>query len=496
MTLTKATYAMINGAPYNVLDYGAVADGSTDDYAAIQAAITAAQDAGGGTVYIPAGTYKVTSSLTLDANAMSRPYFDVYIQGAGVGATILDFTGTTGTEDGMRVIGWGGRFGISDLTVQNAVRHGIYINATSDTSSWCHRFYINNVHCDKNGGSGFYFGQSYMAEFEGLESTNNTGYGFYLGGFHTSFTFTKCWAGGDAAYPLGGNRNIGWYVKNMTYSSFISCGSDWNVGAGHRVTNCTAVEFLGCGAESNTQEGWYVGSEGTGSVTGQTSGMSFNSCFGYNNGTSSRSGYANFMGIATSGGIDCYLSLTNCTDLNNGNTYSVVMNGGSGYVRADWLNCSFQAPTYKSGSVIFYNRSLSGYVATASRLTNTNIPNASDAGVTMDYWATNEINATFGGGGIVIPAGINRIKVNAGVSWNTSSTGYRYMTIYRNGSGFWGNGSLKISANGYTQMTTSTALIDVVQGDVITLRVNQNSGGSLAVLGNDYATFLQIEVIG
>lgn len=30
MSLTKATYSMIEGAPVNVLDYGAVGDGSAD----------------------------------------------------------------------------------------------------------------------------------------------------------------------------------------------------------------------------------------------------------------------------------------------------------------------------------------------------------------------------------------------------------------------------------------------------------------------------------
>jgi hypothetical protein len=38
MTLTKATYSMIEGAPVNVLDYGAVGNGVADDTAALQAA--------------------------------------------------------------------------------------------------------------------------------------------------------------------------------------------------------------------------------------------------------------------------------------------------------------------------------------------------------------------------------------------------------------------------------------------------------------------------
>jgi polygalacturonase len=51
MSLTKATYSLINGAPVNVLDYGAVGDNVADDTAAIQAAVTYAL-ASGSAVYL------------------------------------------------------------------------------------------------------------------------------------------------------------------------------------------------------------------------------------------------------------------------------------------------------------------------------------------------------------------------------------------------------------------------------------------------------------
>lgn len=54
---------------YNVLEYGAVGDGSTDDTAAIQAAITAA--ASGGIVFLPAGTYAITGGLSFASVACS-----------------------------------------------------------------------------------------------------------------------------------------------------------------------------------------------------------------------------------------------------------------------------------------------------------------------------------------------------------------------------------------------------------------------------------------
>lgn len=66
MALTKATYSMIQGAVFNVLDYGADKSGGTNSRVACQAAIDAAVAAGGGAVYFPAGTYLINSVAGLD----------------------------------------------------------------------------------------------------------------------------------------------------------------------------------------------------------------------------------------------------------------------------------------------------------------------------------------------------------------------------------------------------------------------------------------------
>jgi hypothetical protein len=56
---------------YNVKAYGAVGDGTTDDTAAIQAAITAAMAAGGGVVFIPEGVFRCNSQLTFTNDGAS-----------------------------------------------------------------------------------------------------------------------------------------------------------------------------------------------------------------------------------------------------------------------------------------------------------------------------------------------------------------------------------------------------------------------------------------
>ena len=95
MALTKASYSMITGAPVNVKDYGAVGDGSTDDTTAMQAAITAVATTGQG-LYIPVGTYKITSVLTSAG--------DLNMFGEGE-KSVLDFSGITSGSSGITITG-------------------------------------------------------------------------------------------------------------------------------------------------------------------------------------------------------------------------------------------------------------------------------------------------------------------------------------------------------------------------------------------------------
>lgn len=61
------TYAMAAAGFYNIKDYGAKGDGKTIDSPAINAAIEAAANNGGGTIYMPAGTY-MSYSIRLKSN--------------------------------------------------------------------------------------------------------------------------------------------------------------------------------------------------------------------------------------------------------------------------------------------------------------------------------------------------------------------------------------------------------------------------------------------
>lgn len=84
----------------DVRDFGAVADGTTDSAPAINRAIAAAGRAGGGTVTIPPGTYRIDDVIRVDRS-------NVVLKGAGSGRTTL-----YATKNLTELIGtYGSRYG-------------------------------------------------------------------------------------------------------------------------------------------------------------------------------------------------------------------------------------------------------------------------------------------------------------------------------------------------------------------------------------------------
>jgi polygalacturonase len=82
---SKASITIIN-----VKDYGATGNGTTDDTAAIRAAISAT-GVDGGTVYFPQGTYRITDRIWIRKS-------NVHLKGAGQGATTISVTGITDVQ--------------------------------------------------------------------------------------------------------------------------------------------------------------------------------------------------------------------------------------------------------------------------------------------------------------------------------------------------------------------------------------------------------------
>ncbi|MFE0023859.1 glycoside hydrolase family 28 protein [Amycolatopsis sp. NPDC059021] len=75
--------AAVPGGVFDVKDYGAKGNGSANDSAAIDKAITAAGGAGGGTVRFPPGTYKSANTVHLKSNVTIQLDAGATILGAG-----------------------------------------------------------------------------------------------------------------------------------------------------------------------------------------------------------------------------------------------------------------------------------------------------------------------------------------------------------------------------------------------------------------------------
>lgn len=78
MSLTKVSYSMIDGAPLNVVDFGADPTGTLDSSAAFVAA-----NAQGPLIYVPAGDFKLTSAVTLTSSLVGEGLKSRILLGSG-----------------------------------------------------------------------------------------------------------------------------------------------------------------------------------------------------------------------------------------------------------------------------------------------------------------------------------------------------------------------------------------------------------------------------
>lgn len=131
MSLTKVTYSMISGACFNVLDYGAVGDNSTDCTTAFQAAFDAANAAGGGAVYVPSGTY-LSDKITV--------YSKTALIGENYGSAVVKLRNSQNTHliygDGSDALwGTGSGGGIYNFEMRDIVLDGNRANNTTDSDT-------------------------------------------------------------------------------------------------------------------------------------------------------------------------------------------------------------------------------------------------------------------------------------------------------------------------------------------------------------------------
>lgn len=143
-------YTTWGGILYNVKVYGAKGDGVTDDTVAIQAAITAANTAGGGMVFVPPGTYYISAILVLYSNVT---LYGVHgkskiIKPSTLGY-VLNLTGVSNVIIEDLIIDGGTP--IADPGWTDEQKHNIIVMNSTDC-------FISRVTSQNAGGDGIYLG--------------------------------------------------------------------------------------------------------------------------------------------------------------------------------------------------------------------------------------------------------------------------------------------------------------------------------------------------
>jgi hypothetical protein len=250
----------------SVKDFGAVGDGVADDTAAIQAAIDAVFNAGGGTVYIPTGTYLVSSIVKNWTGAVT-----VRIQGAGKRASklkkkagtttpILDFSSSisvldtysevcdlwleglgAGTEAGLRVTDWA-RWTLKNVLIESTNK-GLHSKGALALDVYDCTFQSNvyGYYCEKSANNIY----SNLVQFFGGQVGANTTWGMaiqHASGVHLYGTDLS--ANGVAGNPSTGGIIVDANVDDESGYSVISLNGVWmeaNNGCSLRVGNATGL---------------------------------------------------------------------------------------------------------------------------------------------------------------------------------------------------------------------------------------------------------------
>lgn len=164
---------------FNVQDYGAKGDAATNDRDSIQAALDAAFGAGGGMVFVPAGTYVV------DPNPGLQVKSNVTLAGTGAGSIIKLKDASTRNDNIIKSEDWV-NVTICDLTLDgnranqaggagsySYTQYGIYLGNT-------HNSMVRNVVARDTTGVGIHIYDCQNVTVQNCVATNNNYHGYEL----------------------------------------------------------------------------------------------------------------------------------------------------------------------------------------------------------------------------------------------------------------------------------------------------------------------------
>lgn len=225
-------------------DYGATGNGSTDDTAAIQAALTAVQAAGGGTVLFPYGTYKISSALSVPSL--------VSLLGVGPNASVINQTSTSanGITYNPASLSYAS---IEDLTITgpgSGTGVGVLVEANSGAANVTSCSF-QDVTISGFGSHGFELVNGVGCQLNTVNVSSVGGHGLFLSG-GTGNSLSNCFTNG------GASTQQGFQLTSANYTTLNGCKA-FGCGGGFQVTGGSANQLTGCGADTivaaNGQDG-------------------------------------------------------------------------------------------------------------------------------------------------------------------------------------------------------------------------------------------------
>lgn len=236
-------------ATYDVRDYGAELNGSTDDSPAVQAAIDACAAAGGGQVVIPAQSFTAAKACKL--NTTIRLKSGVWLKGPGAAASI------TGAASPMIALPTSGpvvdRVQITDLFLQSPVGVGISLDSAGTTGGYqlgWPRITVENVTVADAGSHAFEVALSGVIEtrFINCVTLRAGGHGFSL--VSTDLFLYGCTA------AAGTNPSYNGFDIRGANNKLSICKAYGNQGNGFKVVGAGRHVLSGCESQDNARAGY------------------------------------------------------------------------------------------------------------------------------------------------------------------------------------------------------------------------------------------------
>lgn len=236
-----------------VTQYGADPTGANDSTTIIQDVLSGFPSTGG-VAYLPGGTYKISSELTIPSY--------VTLLGAGTGATVI--SQTAANTHGLYSVDTNG-ISAQNLTVAGpgdsaGTGDGVYVAISENSASASNSF--SNLLIKNFGNDAFYGNGLITSSFQNVEVESCAENGFDLVDC-TSLAMAGCYARSVSGY--------GYFLDGLAYTALSGCASDGG-SIGYFLEGCLGVGMTACGAESQTGAAGYK-------ISGASTNITLSSCY-------------------------------------------------------------------------------------------------------------------------------------------------------------------------------------------------------------------------